>query len=158
MADELLPAVYRAASVFALPSLAEGYGLPALEAMAAGVPVVASAIPALAEVCAGAALLVPPADAGAWARALTVSLAGGAAVSDRVVAGEAVAKAASWDRGGAGLGALLSRVARLSLDGWARSRTRAARRSRSGRPRRPMRWRGPSRTAGRLRRPRRADP
>ncbi len=49
VADEWLPAVYQAASVFAFPSLAEGYGLPVLEAMAAGVPVVMSDIGVLAE-------------------------------------------------------------------------------------------------------------
>ena len=68
--DEWLPAVYRAASVFAFPSLAEGYGLPVLEAMAAGVPVVASDIPALAEVAGSGALLVPPRDVAGWASAL----------------------------------------------------------------------------------------
>ena len=50
VAEENLPALYRAASVFAFPSLSEGYGLPVLEAMAAGVPVVMSDIPVLAEV------------------------------------------------------------------------------------------------------------
>jgi len=110
--DDWLPALYRAASAFALPSLAEGFGLPALEAMAAGVPLVASDIPVLREVCAGAAALVPPRDAAAWAAALTTALAGGHAVAERVRAGAAVAAAATWERGGRALGELLTAVAR----------------------------------------------
>ncbi|MBI2527824.1 MAG: glycosyltransferase family 4 protein [Candidatus Rokubacteria bacterium] len=57
------------------PSLAEGFGLPPLEAMACGTPVIASRIPAMEEVCAGAALLVDPVDvqgvAGAMEQVLT---------------------------------------------------------------------------------------
>jgi len=74
VADEWLPAVYRAASVFAFPSLAEGYGLPVLEAMAAGVPVVTSDIRVMAEVAGSAALMVPPRDVAGWASAITAAL------------------------------------------------------------------------------------
>jgi glycosyltransferase involved in cell wall biosynthesis len=70
-----LPAVYRAASVFAFPSLAEGFGMPAAEAMATGVPVVASDIPPVREVVGSAAALVEPRDAAAWAAALRALLA-----------------------------------------------------------------------------------
>jgi glycosyltransferase involved in cell wall biosynthesis len=59
-ADAELPALYGGALAFAFPSLWEGFGLPALEAMAAGAPVVASNRGALPEVTAGAALLVDP--------------------------------------------------------------------------------------------------
>ncbi len=65
-----LSALYAGATVFAFPSRHEGFGLPVLEAMAAGAPVVASDIPALREVSGGAAFLVPPGDVGAWAGAL----------------------------------------------------------------------------------------
>lgn len=60
MPDELLPAIYSAAEVFAFPSLYEGFGLPILEAMACGTPVVASRASCLAEVAEGAALLIDP--------------------------------------------------------------------------------------------------
>jgi glycosyltransferase involved in cell wall biosynthesis len=68
-ADDL-PALYAAASVFAYPSLYEGFGIPPLEAMACGTPVVASTQGALPEVLGDAALLVDPYDEDALAQAL----------------------------------------------------------------------------------------
>lgn len=59
---EQLDALYREASVFAFPTLDEGFGIPVLEAMAHGVPVIASNRPALAEACGKAAMLVDPLD------------------------------------------------------------------------------------------------
>ena len=59
---ELLPAVYESCSLFVFPSLYEGFGMPALEAMAAGAPVLASNVSALPEVVGDAGLLVRPDD------------------------------------------------------------------------------------------------
>ena len=68
--DELLARLYRAAGVFAFPSLAEGFGLPPLEAMASGTPVVVTDSTSLPEVIADAGLLVCRSDEAAFAGAL----------------------------------------------------------------------------------------
>ena len=68
--DRELPTLYAAARVFAYPSLYEGFGIPPLEAMACGTPVVASTAGALPEVLGDAALLVDPHDEEALAEAI----------------------------------------------------------------------------------------
>ncbi len=60
--DEDLPALYRAADIFVYPSLFEGFGLPPLEAMACGTPVITSNTSSLPEVVGDAALLIDPSD------------------------------------------------------------------------------------------------
>ena len=62
VSDASLPAIYRNAKGFIYCSWAEGFGMPVLEAMASGIPVISSASTALSEVCADAALLVNPRD------------------------------------------------------------------------------------------------
>ncbi len=65
-----LPALYSAATLFVFPSLYEGFGLPVLEAMACGVPVICSNTSSLPEVAGDAALLVDPTDIQALATAM----------------------------------------------------------------------------------------
>lgn len=60
VANEDLPALYRSAVVFTWPSIYEGFGLPVLEAMASGVPVITSRTSSLPEIAGGAAMLVDP--------------------------------------------------------------------------------------------------
>lgn len=72
--DDLL-VLYRGAALFAYPSLAEGFGLPILEAMACGAPVLTSAGGATEETAGGAARLVPPTETEAMATALAELLA-----------------------------------------------------------------------------------
>ena len=68
--DPALRALYRGADVFAFPSRHEGFGIPVLEAMAQQTPVLAADIPALREIAAGAARLLPSDDTDAWVAAL----------------------------------------------------------------------------------------
>lgn len=64
--DDDLAALYRSAFCFAFPSLTEGFGLPALEAMALGCPVIVSGCASLPEVCGNAALYADPKSPRAW--------------------------------------------------------------------------------------------
>ncbi|MDW8392592.1 MAG: glycosyltransferase family 1 protein, partial [Oscillochloridaceae bacterium] len=68
--DDDLVAIYSLAHAMAFPSVYEGFGLPPLEAMACGAPVVSSNAASLPEVCGDAALLIPPLDVAEWVRAL----------------------------------------------------------------------------------------
>jgi glycosyltransferase involved in cell wall biosynthesis len=68
--DSQLRELYSGALAVLVPSLAEGFGLPAIEAMACGAPVIAADASALPETCAGAALLVPPDRPDEWSNAL----------------------------------------------------------------------------------------
>lgn len=74
--DEELAKLYRGAAVFAYPSIFEGFGMPIVEALASGLPVVASSHPSLDEACGGLALRADPEDAGAFAEAIEQALAG----------------------------------------------------------------------------------
>lgn len=89
-------ALYSGAAVFAFPSRHEGFGLPVLEAMAAGVPVVASDIAPLREVAGDAAMLVPPGDADAWAEAIETLLADGRRRAEMTTQGRRRAELFSW--------------------------------------------------------------
>ena len=92
-----LAALYSGASLFVFPSLYEGFGLPPLEAMAFGVPVVASAAGALPEVLGDAALLVRPEDHHSLAKAMARALADGELRRELRERGLARAREFSWE-------------------------------------------------------------
>jgi len=96
VADADLPALYSAARVLAYPSIYEGFGLPMLEAMACGTPVVTSTASCMPEVAGDAALLVPPTDVDALAAALDRALTDEALRADLIARGRARARQFSW--------------------------------------------------------------
>jgi glycosyltransferase involved in cell wall biosynthesis len=92
-----LDAIYRAADAFVYPSVYEGFGLPVLEAMSRGIPVVASSTSALPEVTGDAALGVNPRSVREIAAAIA-SLVGDVALAERLAAaGRLQAERFSWD-------------------------------------------------------------
>jgi glycosyltransferase involved in cell wall biosynthesis len=68
--DEKLAALYSGATAFLFPSLAEGFGLPPLEAMQCGVPVISSNTTSMPEVMGDAGILLPPTDVDGWCQAM----------------------------------------------------------------------------------------
>jgi glycosyltransferase involved in cell wall biosynthesis len=106
--DAQLRALYEAAAVFVFPSLYEGFGIPPLEAMRCGCPVVASNASSIPEVCGDAADYFDPTDRAAMLAALDTLLrdeARRAALTDR---GLARARAYSWDHAAERLRAALA--------------------------------------------------
>ena len=95
--DAALPLLYNGARAFVFPSLYEGFGLPPIEAMACGVPVICSNAGALPETTAGAAWLVDPRDTEALSRAIETVLGDDALRKRMIDAGLRRAAQLSWE-------------------------------------------------------------
>ena len=106
--DDDLPAVYSGAALFVFPSLYEGFGLPLVEAMACGAPVVTSNVSSMPEVAGDAAVLVDPRDVDSLAAAIARVLRDEALRRRLRDAGIARARRFSWET-----------TARLTLDVYA---------------------------------------
>jgi len=112
VADEDLPALYNLAEAFVLPSLYEGFGLPPLEAMACGTPVVTSNVSSLPEVVGDAGLMVEPADVESLAAAIERVLEDGGLRREMVQRGLARAKEFTWERAARRLLGVYTRMGR----------------------------------------------
>jgi len=98
VSDPQLEDLYQRASILAFPSLDEGFGMPILDAMARGIPVLTSNVSAMPEVAGDAALLVDPTDVDAIADGLC-RLATDSDLRDRLIhAGFARAKEFTWEK------------------------------------------------------------
>lgn len=112
VSDAELRALYEGAAVFVFPSLTEGFGLPPIEAMHCGTPVVAARAGAMPEVCGDAALLVDAESSGSFREAILAVLddaALGQALSSR---GHIRAGQLTWNHAGERLHAIISRILR----------------------------------------------
>jgi glycosyltransferase involved in cell wall biosynthesis len=98
VSDPELDSLYRGARMLVLPSVYEGFGFTALEAMARGCPVLASDIPALREVCGGGAMLLPPGDEAAWTEAMRRLADDDDLREELRRRGEATVRRYSWER------------------------------------------------------------
>jgi len=115
LSGQQLAALYARARIFAFPSLDEGFGMPILEAMAHGVPVVTSQCSAMPEVAGDAALLVDPLNIDQLAHALT-RLAGDEGLREDLIArGRARVPRFTWDSAVAQTWAVYEKVMGASL-------------------------------------------
>ncbi len=111
VAEEMLPGLYAGAAAMIYPSWYEGFGLPVLEALAAGVPVVAADVPALREVAGDTALFAPPASAEALSEAIEHTLDAGQQSAAERERRRQRARRYSWDDAGRKLAVVLAEVA-----------------------------------------------
>jgi glycosyltransferase involved in cell wall biosynthesis len=93
-----LPAIYRMADHFCFPSIYEGFGIPLIEAMACGCPVLSATLGAPPEVCAGAALLVDPYDVEAITQGMRRVITDSALREQMIARGLERAKDFGWEK------------------------------------------------------------
>ena len=103
VSDDELARLYKGAAVFAMPSLDEGFGLPAIEAMACGVPVIVSSGNAMEEVVGGAGFCLDAKDVNAWAEQIDRIVNDCRLSAELRHRGLERAKEFSWDRTAGGL-------------------------------------------------------
>jgi glycosyltransferase involved in cell wall biosynthesis len=111
---EQLRELYRGARLFVYPSRSEGFGIPPLEAMACGAPVVATRTGAIAEYATGAAVLIPPGDGDALRGAIVRVLGDAGLRDDLRKRGPERAGAYRWDESARRMGELLLEAARCA--------------------------------------------
>jgi len=108
--DRLLPRLYSSATAIVYPSWYEGFGLPVLEGLASGVPVIASDVPAHREVAGEQATFVPPGDAAAIAAEIERVLTSETSDPAQIELRRSQARRYSWDGSGQVLAALFREV------------------------------------------------
>lgn len=96
--DADLPTLYSAADLYLFPSIYEGFGLPMLEAMACGVPVIASNVSSLPEVGEGTAVLLPPHDPAKWTRKINELLADSEQKKQMTTSGYKQVQRFTWEK------------------------------------------------------------
>jgi glycosyltransferase involved in cell wall biosynthesis len=110
--DADMPALLNAAVFFVFPSLYEGFGLPPLEAMACGTPVICSNVSSLPEVVGEGGILLEPRDVGVWVEAMARVLSDESLRLELRHRGIAQASKFSWERAARETLAVYERVAR----------------------------------------------
>lgn len=98
ISDDDLLHLYNAATIFVFPSFAEGFGLPPLEAMACGTPVVASNLTCMPEILGDAALMIDPREPGQLAEAMAITLSSPKLRGDLSDKGTTWVRRYSWER------------------------------------------------------------
>lgn len=112
--EEELPAWYRGAELFVYPSRYEGFGLPVVEAMACGTPVLCSNAPGVREVAGDAAIQLAPDDVDAWVAAMSLAATQPMLRAELQHAGLAHAKQYTWETAAAVTVDAYERAARMS--------------------------------------------